>query len=100
MSVCVRKGVEFVMRDTKVCVLVGISDPQKYSLLEKYAGQGFGIAIMDTNKELGRRIKAELERIYHVKVFFFHGDMNDEEDRDIFFTAVEAMYQSASCIML
>lgn len=100
MSLCVKKGVEFVMRDTKVCVLGGITDPQKYSLLEKYAGQGCGIAIMDTNKELGRRIKAELERIYHVKVFFFHGDMNDEEDRDIFFAAVEAMYRSASCIML
>lgn len=47
---------------------------------------------MDTNKENGRMIKEELENLYHVTVFFFHGDMESEEDRDIFFTAVKEMY--------
>lgn len=47
---------------------------------------------MDTNKELGHMIKDELESLYHVAVFFFHGDMRSEEDRDIFFTAVKEMY--------
>ena len=50
------------------------------------------IAFMGTNKELGMLIKAELERIYEVAVFFFHGDIKSEEDRDIFFTAVSEMY--------
>ena len=87
------------MRGTKVCILVGMTGSKEYSLLEKYAGQGCGIAIMDRNKELGKKIKAELERIYHIKVFFFHGDMNDEEDRDIFFTAVSEMYGNTDCII-
>ncbi len=81
-----------------MCILVGMTGSKEYSLLEKYAGQGCGIAIMDRNKELGKKIKAELERIYHIKVFFFHGDMNDEEDRDIFFTAVSEIYGNADCI--
>lgn len=87
------------MRNTKVCVLVGVTGAKEYSLLEKYAGQGCGIAFMDKNKELGRKIKAELERIYHIKVFFFHGDMDDEEDRDIFFAAVSEMYGRAKYII-
>ncbi|MCM1127578.1 MAG: hypothetical protein NC429_14045 [Lachnospiraceae bacterium] len=87
------------MRDTEVCVFAGIMGPTEYSLLEKYAGQGCGIAIMDRNKDLGRRIKAELENSYHVKVFFFHGDRNDEEDRDIFLAAVSEMYGNTNCII-
>ena len=37
-------------------------------------------------------IKEELERIYSASVFFFHGDITSEEDRDIFFAAVKEMY--------
>lgn len=37
-------------------------------------------------------IKEELESVYHVPVFFFHGDVGSEEDRDIFFAAVKEMY--------
>lgn len=80
------------MRDTKVCVLAGETGAKEYSILEKYASQGCVIAFMGTNKELGMLIKAELERIYEVAVFFFHGDIESEEDRDIFFTAVNEMY--------
>lgn len=87
------------MRGTKVCVLASGAGPEEYSILEKYANQGCGIAIMDRNKELGRKIKEELERIYHVKVFFFHGDVNEEEDRDIFFAAVRQMYGNTDCII-
>lgn len=80
------------MKNTKVCVLAGRTGAREYSLLEKYASQGCRIAIMGTDKELGRMIKEELERIYQVAVFFFHGDIENEEDRDIFFTAVKEMY--------
>lgn len=80
------------MVDTKVCVLAGIAGAKEYSILERYASQGCRIAFMDKNKELGWMIKEELESIYHVSVFFFHGDVEKEEDRDIFFTAVEEMY--------
>ena len=37
-------------------------------------------------------IKEQLEAVYQVKVFFFHGDIEREEDSDIFFTAVREMF--------
>lgn len=80
------------MTNTKVCVHTGNTGAKEYSVLERYASQGCRIAFMDTNKELGGMIKEELENIYHVAVFFFHGDVESEEDRDIFFTAVKEMY--------
>lgn len=80
------------MKDKKVCLLAGSTGAKEYSLLEKYASQGCVIALMNKNKELGRMIKEELEKIYHVGVFFFHGDVESEEDKDIFFAAVEEMY--------
>ena len=54
---------------------------------------------MDRKKELGRKGKEARERIYHIKGVFFHGDMNDEEDRDIFFTAVSEIYGNANYII-
>ena len=80
------------MMSQEVCVLTGKTGAREYSMLEKYASVGCIIAFMDTNKELGRSIKEELERLYNVTVFFFHGDVASEEDRDIFFTAVQEMY--------
>ncbi len=80
------------MTDTKVCVVAGMTGAKEYSKMEKYASQGCIVAFMDTNKELGLSIKEELENIYQVTVFFFHGDVESEEDRDIFFTAVKEMY--------
>ena len=73
------------MANTKVCVLAGNTGAKEYSMMEKYASQGCNIAFMDQNKELGRMIQEELERVYQVAVFFFHGDVDSEEDRDIFF---------------
>ena len=83
---------EIVMRDTKVCIHTGNTGALEYSMMEKHASQGCRIAFMDKNKELGKMIKEELENIYHVPVFFFHGDIGSEEDRDIFFAAVQEMY--------
>lgn len=76
----------------KVCVFIGSVEAKKYVLLEKYAMQGCTIAFMDKNKQLGKRVKAELEYIYHIPVFFFHGDSKSEEDRDLFYGAVKEMY--------
>lgn len=87
------------MSNTKVCVLAGNTGAKEYSMLEKYASQGCSIAFMDKNKELGRLIKEEIERVYHVAVFFFHGDVEQEEDRDIFFAAVKEMYGGTDYII-
>ena len=58
------------MMSQEVCVLTGKTGAREYSMLEKYASVGCIIAFMDTNKELGRSIKEELERLYNVTVFF------------------------------
>ena len=94
-----KKGTEIVMTEEKVCILTGSIGAKEDSMLEKYASQGCRIAFMDTNKELGKMIKEELERVYHVAVFFFHGTVESEEDRDIFFTAVEEMYGKTDYII-
>ncbi|MDE5909505.1 MAG: hypothetical protein K2H52_12295 [Lachnospiraceae bacterium] len=80
------------MIDTKVCVLAGKVGNIEYALLEKYASEGCFIALINKNKELGRMVKEELERLYDVGVFFFHGDAEKEEDKDIFLAAVETMF--------
>ena len=87
------------MADTKVCVLAGNTGAKEYSMLEKHASQGCKIAFMDKNKELGSMIKEELESVYYVPVFFFHGDIDNEEDRDIFFTTVKEMYGGTDYII-
>lgn len=87
------------MTEEKVFILAGNVGAKEYSILEKYASQGCRIAFMDTNKELGRMIKEELERVYNVTVFFFHGTTESEEDLDIFFTAVEEMYGKTEYII-
>lgn len=80
------------MINTKVCVLAGHTGAKEYFMMEKYASQGCKIAFMNKNKELGRKIKEELESVYQVSVFFFHGDISSEEDRDLFFSAIKEMY--------
>ncbi len=99
MSIQAEKGTENVMTDERVCILTGSVGAKEYSLLEKYASMGCRIAFMDTDKALGRMIKEELERVYHVAVFFFHGTVESEEDRDIFFAAVEEMYGTTDFII-
>ena len=80
-------------------MLAGNTGAKEYSILEKHASQGCNIAFMDTDKDLGKMIKEELERVYHVTVFFFHGDVGNEEDRDIFFAAVKEMYGGTDYII-
>lgn len=87
------------MMNTKVCVFAGNTGAREYSILERYASEGCRIALMDKDKELGKMIKDELERIYHVAVFFFHGDVESEEDRDIFLAAVEELYGGTDYII-
>lgn len=81
-----------LMKNTKVCILAGGIGPGEYLLLEKYAKNGCRIALMDKNKVIGQRVKQELESKYRVSVFFFHGDKESEEDRDLFLNAVQEMY--------
>lgn len=80
-------------------MLAGGLGPGEYLLLEKYAKDGCRIAFMDKDKEMGQKIKLELEKKYRVSVFFFHGDKESEEDRDLFLNAVQEMYGKADYVI-
>lgn len=76
----------------KVCAVAGADDVKDLVMLEKYAKQGCNIAFMNQDKEFGLRLKQEIEQTYKVRVFFFHGSMESEEDRDLFMGAIEGIY--------
>ncbi len=86
------------MKD-KICMFTGAIGAKEFALLEKYAMQQCTIVLMDKNKEMGNRVKTEFERKYHVPVFFFHGDVESEEDRDLFEGAVREMYGQVDFIV-
>ena len=60
--------------------------------VERCVKCGKNVAFMDIDKAAGKALKAKLEKEYGVNVFFFHGDVNSEEDRELFESAVIAMY--------
>ncbi len=80
------------MANTKACMVAADSGAIEYSMMRGYASKGCGIAFMDKNKERGRSFAREMERVYRVPVFFFHGDVDSEEDRDIFLAVVREKY--------
>lgn len=94
-----KKGSQFVMINTKVCVLAGKIGPKEFFLLEKYAREGCRIALMDRDKQMGMTVKEELEKSYNISVFFFHGDTDSEEDRDLFSSTVKQLYGQTDYII-
>lgn len=57
-----------------------------------YAKQCRTLSIIDIDKEAGMRLKEDLEREYRIPVFFFHGNIYDETDMDIFCKAVKEQF--------
>lgn len=57
-----------------------------------YAKQCQTISFIDIDKEAGMRLKEDLEREYRIRVFFFHGNIYDEADMDIFCKAVKEQF--------
>lgn len=92
MSDMTQKGTKIVMINRKVCIFAGKMGAKEFAQLERYAKEGCTIAFMDTDKVLGKKLKEEFEKEYHVTAFFFHGDSESEEDMDLFQSAVQEMY--------
>lgn len=86
------------MLQKKICVVVGGARGRGESLVEKYAGQNYHIAFMDTDKISGVNLKRKIEKKYGRKVFFFHGDAGSEEDRELFAGAVIGQYKKVDCL--
>lgn len=82
----------------KTCVIVGAAKGKGSRLVQKYAGQNYNIAFMDKDKESGNSLKRKMEQEYGKKVFFFHGDANNEEDLELFAGAVIAQWRKVDCL--
>ena len=81
------------MFQKKICVVVGGAKGRGSCLVEKYAQQNYYIAFMDTDKESGSLLKQKVEEQYGKRVFFFHGDVNSEEDLELFAGAVIGQFR-------
>lgn len=86
------------MFQKKICVVVGGAKGRGSCLMEEYAGQNYNIAFMDTDKTFGRELKNKVEKKYGKKVFFFHGDVDSEEDLELFAGAVIGQYKKVDCL--
>ncbi len=86
------------MFQKKICVIVGGAKGRGRKLVEKYAGEKYRIAFMDIDKESGNSLKEKLEGEFGRKVFFFNGNVNSEEDRELFAGAVKAQYRKIDCL--
>ena len=86
------------MLHRKICVIVGGAKGKGRRLAEEYAGQKYRIAFMDIDKESGNSLKEKLEGEFGRKVFFFNGNVNSEEDRELFAGAVKAQYRKIDCL--
>lgn len=86
------------MFQKKICVIVGGAKGRGRKLAEEYAGQNYHIAFMDIDKKSGDSLKEKIEGEYGGRVFFFHGNVNSEEDRELFAGAVSAQYRKIDCL--
>lgn len=75
-----------------VCIVLGGAGGAGKRCVERCVESGMNVAYMDIDKAAGKALKAKLKKKYGVDVFFFHGNVNSEEDRELFESAVIAMY--------
>ncbi|HKM03535.1 MAG TPA: SDR family oxidoreductase [Lachnospiraceae bacterium] len=68
----------------KLCVVLGGMNDTCISIAKTFAIDKCNIAFMDSNKQVGKEIKNEIEHQYDVKCFFFHGDPESQEDLEFF----------------
>ena len=93
-----KKQGDRIMLHRKICVIVGGAKGKGRRLAEEYAGQKYRIAFMDIDKKSGDSLKEKIEGEYGGRVFFFNGNVNSEEDRELFAGAVSAQYGKIDCL--
>lgn len=87
------------MLNRGVCIVLGGAKGVGRRCVEKWIKSGRQVAYMDIDKASGKALKAELDQKYEADVFFFHGDVNDEEDREIFRSVVLERYGRIDCFL-
>lgn len=83
----------------KWCIIVNAVSRRGVEIAMQFAAKRCNIAFLDMDKESGKRLKKFLEQEYRVKVFFFHGDIRSDEDRDIFTSVINERYGGADYFM-
>lgn len=78
----------------KNCVIVGALEGMGNLIAEQLASRGCNIAFMDIKKEAGKKLADALKKRFGVDTFFFHGDIQKEEDLELFANAAGARYGS------
>lgn len=88
------------MRSCGVCVVFGGASGVGRKCVVEWAKSGRKVAYIDIDKESGKSLKEELDReCAEENVFFFHGDINNEEDREIFESVVRYRYGRVDCFL-
>lgn len=80
------------MLQGKLCVIVGAVKDAGASIAKQFAAKRCNIAFIDSDKESGKLLKSKLQRDFQVEAFFYHGDINREEDLELFAGAVLEQY--------
>lgn len=81
-----------LFRGKKNGMLLGAAKGIGAAYARDYAKQCQTLSFIDIDKEAGMRLKEDLEREYCIHVFFFHGNVYDEADMDIFCKAVKEQF--------
>lgn len=82
-----------------VCIVLGGAKGVGKKCVEKCAARGMEIAYIDIDKQAGTTLKAKLRSEYGVEAFFFHGDVNKEEDREIFGSVIAERYKQIDYLL-
>lgn len=77
-----------------VCVVLGGANGAGKICIEKCVKYGRRVAFMDIDKAAGTALRRRLIEKYGADIFFFHGDVNVEEDREIFESVIADRYGS------
>lgn len=75
-----------------VCVVLGGANGAGKICIERCVKYGMKVAFMDINKEAGNALRRRLVEEFGADIFFFHGDVNVEEDREIFGSVIADRY--------
>ena len=82
-----------------VCVVFGGANGVGRKCVKEWAKSGRNVAYIDIDKVSGRLLKEELDKECAGEIVFLHGDINNEEDREIFECVIRERYVRVECVM-
>lgn len=83
----------------KVCMIIGGITENTCRIVANFAKDRCSIAFMARDKQAAERIQQALQVIYGVDSFFFHGNIESEEDLELFTYAVIGKYDKVDYLI-